>query len=251
MTDYNTFKTVELRKLAREMGITELPSGRKVNAGRKEELITAIENLRNETFAAGLEGLQGAGLKAEAELEAGQSIAANGAEKKRAAKCQICEIKKIDWKTQGRDSTMCAGCYDYAGWENTHSDDRHEKILNWSATTVSPSFEQLQMVKECPVCQKLQGEFEPEPTSQMLIGHAKAARLAAFAEEHNWSVAYATNEAEGGDRHVLEIFSPSGDVYFEIIWHGRVFQYDLSSFKNGKRPVKVRNVSAAKQIIAA
>lgn len=40
-------------------------------------------------------------------------------------KCQDCGTRPVDPNTQGRDSTMCTECFDYAGWENTHSDENH------------------------------------------------------------------------------------------------------------------------------
>lgn len=46
-----------------------------------------------------------------------------------------------------RDLKMCDPCYDYAGWENMHSDNGHDKITTKSATD-----EQRDEIAECPVC---------------------------------------------------------------------------------------------------
>lgn len=55
--------------------------------------------------------------------------------------CEVCDTKltrsnrceAIDFRG------MCEACYDYAGWENTHSDDAHEAEGNKDDS--------------CPVCQ--------------------------------------------------------------------------------------------------
>lgn len=52
--------------------------------------------------------------------------------------CLECQQRKVDHRTQGRDSTMCGPCFEYAGWENTHSDDGHE--------------DDSYLDQECPVC---------------------------------------------------------------------------------------------------
>lgn len=41
-------------------------------------------------------------------------------------RCHDCQTHPIDFSTQGRDSTYCTACYEYAGWENTHTDEDHD-----------------------------------------------------------------------------------------------------------------------------
>lgn len=60
-------------------------------------------------------------------------------------KCEECGIRPIDWSTQGRDSTMCTGDYEYAGWENTHNDNGHDIITE-------PTSEFQRELDDCPVC---------------------------------------------------------------------------------------------------
>lgn len=52
-------------------------------------------------------------------------------------KCADCQTRPIDRSTAGRDSTLCQPCWEYAGWENQHSDDDHNRIYQ---------------VPECPIC---------------------------------------------------------------------------------------------------
>lgn len=73
-------------------------------------------------------------------------------------KCQDCKSRPIDTDTQGRDSTFCTVCYDYAGWGNTHSDEGHEILED-------PSSQTLAEMEECPVCHpELDVRFAPVPT---------------------------------------------------------------------------------------
>lgn len=66
-------------------------------------------------------------------------------------KCEGCNIRPIDFTTQGRDSWACALCFEYAGWENTHSDDMHEDPSNVGGEDT----------RECPVCNpELDTRFE-------------------------------------------------------------------------------------------
>lgn len=55
--------------------------------------------------------------------------------------CTDCGVRKIDRATQGHDSAFCTPCFDFAGWENTHSDFDHENL-----TPEDPERE------GCPVC---------------------------------------------------------------------------------------------------
>lgn len=76
--------------------------------------------------------------------------------------CIICNKRRARLNDGIND--MCTPCYEYAGWENTHSDDDHEGVLAgdlvWGMTTHKTRAEFNAYVKhlfaeirECPVCQ--------------------------------------------------------------------------------------------------
>lgn len=76
--------------------------------------------------------------------------------------CIVCNTRRAVRNDGITD--MCTPCYDYAGWENTHSDDDHEGILagdvTWGMTTHKTRKEFDAWIKECrsetkqcPVCQ--------------------------------------------------------------------------------------------------
>lgn len=74
-------------------------------------------------------------------------------------KCHDCNRRPIDYSTQGRDSTYCTECFEYAGWENTHNDDGHEAYqtqdqirqnrIDFGDTHVNVRLDEM---RECPVC---------------------------------------------------------------------------------------------------
>ena len=51
---------------------------------------------------------------------------------------------------EGRLVGLCDPCYDYAGWENTHTDFGHNEILAIAAE--QRTAEQIEEIKNCPVC---------------------------------------------------------------------------------------------------
>ncbi len=70
----------------------------------------------------------------------------------RGTKCAECGKRSVDKSTQGKDSTMCTQCFEYAGWENTHNDDGHETNMN----------------ADCPICAELlnnEPEADDEPAT--------------------------------------------------------------------------------------
>ena len=59
---------------------------------------------------------------------------------KRGSGCYTCREcgKRTRDLGDGADLQMCLACYDYAGWENTHSDEGHDRRPD----------------ADCPVCAK-------------------------------------------------------------------------------------------------
>lgn len=156
----------------------------------------------------------------------------DGKGKVRGTKCQICRTAKIDKKTQGRDSTMCRDCYDYAGWENVHSDDDHEGRQD------DPAYD----LSDCPVCATLRKEESPADASP------KALRFAEDARKAGWA---ATVTVSGGFSRAVAVCVDGRTI--ELSWAGAVYAYDLSKFKtaSGAKGAKVRNASAARMILDA
>jgi hypothetical protein len=92
------------------------------------------------------------------------------AKAKTGRKCADCGVRPIDRNTQGRDSSMCTECFDYAGWENQHSDEAHENMLaelEWDALA--------ELTSGCPVCHP---ELDPrnQPVAEP-VAKPKATRL--------------------------------------------------------------------------
>jgi hypothetical protein len=172
-----------------------------------------------------------------------------------ATRCAVCQRRPVDRKTQGRDSTMCEPCYDYAGWENTHSDNGHEGQGDLPTTPK----ELLEEMAICPVCQGENPANEPaRKTAQPKAhdkskpaarkpGQTKGERFAEDAKANGWKV-----RREVDEKGHLEIVTAhaAGGEWLKIQWR------DGSCLNTGtthKRPdgkvVKVRNASAARKIL--
>lgn len=74
--------------------------------------------------------------------------------KRNAKKCEECGIRPIDNSTQGRDSWACTECFEYAGWENTHSDNAHFGYVTgeYVSETTEHAVDLMDQIKNCPVC---------------------------------------------------------------------------------------------------
>lgn len=203
----------------------------KVAADRKRETAEIVDYAK-QVAQDKIDAAADAKLNEEAEALAAKIDAGNANAKpaRKSTKCQVCQSAKIDRKTQGRDSTMCEPCYDYAGWENTHSDDNHEEV---GADA------------DCPVCAKTS---DAQPATEVTeIKNPKAARFAADAVAAGWKIASATVSGETTTLTVL-----GGGEWIQICWNGTQFDYLATSHKNAKGKVlKVRNASAARKILAA
>lgn len=252
--------TVELRKIARKAGIKTVGiEDTPVNAGRKADLITALVSAYSTELA--IEAAEEARraemdeiaalVDAEAQREEAATPKPKPAARRRPRtakkrtsgkpKCQICKSAEVDYATQGRDSTMCEECYDYAGWENTHTDDRHEKVRPHED-------ERWELMTECPVCEKYKiGPWATAPKGSKV--HAKAVRFEEDAKKAGW-IALARNSA---NRDGVSLVTAKRDgAEIEIFWADGVFQYEDTRYRaNGGKWTKIRNASAARKILAA
>lgn len=250
MTEYTaetltTMKTVDLRKLAKEFGIQKINrdgSEVSVNTGRKGELIPEI--LRQQEFKATFVSAEGrknpnrhpvygwpvAGEQPSADdPKPVNGKAVRTAKGVKGRKCAECGTRLVDRKTQGRDSTMCHPCFEYAGWENQHSDDDHEANG---------------LEADCPVCQEL---ITPAPVTAEISPKAK--RFEADAIAAGWS-ALARVAPDGSGISLVTARAEDGRE-LELRWNGAVC-VDGENYltRPGGKKIKVRNASAARKILA-
>jgi len=223
----------QLRKAA--AGV--VPNYRKMN---KVALVAALigraeESAKAATVEAIMDQLAGVNAPTEAELiEQGKVKEQKPKEQKpkakKSTKCRECGKRPIDRKTQGADSTMCADCFEYAGWENQHSDDDH------SAKNINA---------DCPVCAK---EFGQHNGSDLNISHPKAAMFANKAAQNGWEVEVTSHGQEKG-KQSLSVSASNGNQSIRLQWTAGAYDYDSSEYKDAKGTRKVRNTSAALRIL--
>lgn len=221
--DLTAMKTVELRKLAGEMGI------RRMSSARKDQLVPAI--MTEQELANAFERREGTKKALDQAADEGWSgsLKPAKARAKRTADgtvkgklCAECGEKPVDHKTQGADSTMCGDCFDLAGLENEHSDGLHDG----------------EPIVGCPDCYS---------NSSDEIS-AKALRFEADAKAAGWS-ALARNGFNGTS--LVTATSPDGQT-LELHWAGKVYVYDKSKYvaSGAKKARKIRNASAARNLLA-
>lgn len=179
--------------------------------------------------------------------------------KVRGNRCQVCGNRPIDRKTQGRDSTMCAPCFDYAGWENTHSDERHETYRNTTGLKIDAAFER--ELNECPVCQgnnpadvsakkngSKVGRTVSKPAKPEGTGFdAKAKAFATIAKSAGW-----TGKVRQVTKTTAQVIATAKDGRsITMTWNAGAYDYDASQYKDGKHSAKIRNASAARRMLEA
>jgi hypothetical protein len=159
-------------------------------------------------------------------------------------RCQICKSADVDYKTQGRDSTMCEPCFEYAGWENTHTDDRHEEA------TKPHRWIELGMA-ECPVCEGHKiGPFAPAKSDGQI--HKKALAFEAEARKAGWNALARTGFAANGGPVVSIVTATRGAEDLTIIWDGAACRNTGTKHKGPDGKVRqVRNASAARKILTS
>lgn len=173
-------------------------------------------------------------------------------------KCEVCGVRRIDRKTQGRDSTMCGPCFEYAGWENIHSDNGHEAILDKDVRTG----DELDEIQDCPVCQGNDPADKParkngsKPGRKVAKpvktsgGQTKAQKFAADAKAAGWKPRIET--VENGHLEIVTATHPNTGEWLRIQWRDGAC---LNTGTTHKRPdgktVKVRNASAARKVLVS
>jgi hypothetical protein len=251
---YENQPVVSLRKAAQ---------GKIKNAKRlrKPELVTALAEF--DVRQAELEEANKA-LDEVIRLQSGESEAPRPAKKTAKKRCEVCGKRPVDLKTQGRDSTMCEPCYDYASWENQHSDDNHKDIQRRIADSTEPfTAKEEAEVENCPVCQgqnpadararkngSKPGRTVTKPAKvESKSFDAKAKAFASVAKAAGWSAVARKGNAEG----VAVVTARSSDGHhITMVWENGAYQYNLSEYKDSKgHKAKIRNASAARRMLDA
>lgn len=173
--------------------------------------------------------------------------------------CEVCSKRPIDRKTQGRDSTMCEPCFEYAGWENTHSDNGHE---GQGDLPTAPK-ELLSEMAECPVCQgndpandvvktKANGSkpgrvvSKPAKTEK---GQSKAEKFAADAKELGWKPRI---EKDGKGLEIVTATHVNTGEWIKIQWQdNRCLNTGTTHKRPNGKVVHLRNASAARKALDA
>lgn len=180
--------------------------------------------------------------------------------KRTAKRCEICGERPIDRKTAGRDSSMCTECFDYAGWENTHTDNSHAAYTagEYVPETTERAVDLIDEIKECPVCQDSDPADKPakqngskpgrkvakQPTRK--AGQTKGQRFAEDAKAAGWKAKIEVN----GFSEIVTVRHPNTAEWITLTWHDGVYQYGPSLHKNERgNKCKVRNVSEARRLL--
>lgn len=83
--------------------------------------------------------------------------------------CHDCKKRIVSREANG---TLCEPCADWAGWENQHSDDAHQEILDGEEMVIAA--ELLESIRgemeNCPICQNY-----PHPRDTFKAGHKNTA----------------------------------------------------------------------------
>lgn len=220
-TGLNLNTAVELRKAAAELGI------KGASKGRKADLIREIMIL-----------VDAAKAEAAAKVESPKAATRKGS-------CEDCGRKVVN----SIHSTLCPVCYDYAGWENTHSDSGHGDHAG------APSEE----MADCPVCRpELDKRFsrrEGRSRAGMEIVAKgtevhKSNTFKVAAEAKGWIVKVMdTHEGtEGEDARYVATATKDGDT-IELSWNGRAYDYPNSGATLNGKARKVRNLKEALRLL--
>jgi ribosomal protein S14 len=177
-------------------------------------------------------------------------------------RCAVCGNRPIDRKTQGRDSTMCRPCFDFAGWENTHTDEGHDGLADGSTKFDDPAEEKAvrKTMTECPVCAGTDPANTPpkkngsKPGRKVTkranvqidgLSHPKAAQFYHAAKSAGWSAEVISHEAGTTGRASFTVIAKTEGREISLSWVGGAYDYDSSAHTDAKGVRKVRNASAA------
>lgn len=172
-----------------------------------------------------------------------------------AKRCQVCDKRPIDRKTAGKDSTLCGPCFEYAGWENTHSDNGHEG----QGDLPSAPQELLEEMAVCPVCQgddpadkpvKANGSKPGRKVSKPVArkpGQSKGEKFAEIAKANGWKPR--RELTENGHLETVTAHAAGGE-WVQIQWRdGSCLNTGTTHRGTDGKVRKVRNASAARQIL--
>jgi hypothetical protein len=149
--------------------------------------------------------------------------------------------------------TLCTPCWDYAGWENTHSDAGHATFIeSGEAVTRDLAVE----IAECPVCHP---ELDPRKPVAKREGRSRAGMVivAKGSEIHKSQVFRAAAEAAGwtvtvlGDDETGRYYADAhrGAEAIQLAWEGRAYDYSASSARINGKDRKVRNLKEALRLL--
>lgn len=196
--------------------------------------IKGFSSANRATFTAAIEAAE---VEAYAEDAARTPVAPKPAKK---GTCEDCG-RKVG---KSGHPTLCKSCYDYAGWENNHSDEGHANGEGESQD-------------DCPVCHP---ELDPRTARKsgrsrlgmVIIAKGdethKSNTFKVAAEAAGWTVNIQVEEyEEGNTRHYAT--ATKGEDSISLAWEGRAYDYPASSAKLNGRDRKVRNLKEALRVI--
>lgn len=144
--------------------------------------------------------------------------------------------------------TLCdRGCFDYAGWENTHSDEGHENGEGESQD-------------DCPVCHPELDPRSAKPSRKSRAGMVivakgtevhKSQTFKAAAEAAGWKVTVTGEhiDEDGNGRYYADAYR--GEDAIQLAWDGRAYDYSASSALIKGKNRKIRNLKEALRVLAA
>lgn len=245
-TDLNELGTVALRKLARELGLKGMSSA------RGADLRIAIEPIK----AQQIEAAKPRGMKKvplHPATPGSYELVIDTPAKPETPKKGVCEDcgRKVG---KSGHPTLCEPCYDYAGWENTHSDDAH----GTDGFTGVPSDKDV-----CPVCHPELDRRTERKTGKSRAGMVilakgdevhKSSLFKAMAEAKGWTVQVTVtlNASVDEDEDAQELHTAIASRGLDTIvlkWNGRAYDYANSGATLNGKPRKVRNLKEATRLI--
>lgn len=147
--------------------------------------------------------------------------------------------------------TLCEVCFDYAGWENTHSDANHDGEGNGESESDD----------ECPVCRPELDRRTPKGTGRSRAGMVIVAKGSEFHKSEifrvaavaaGWTVNVLGSVVDGEDGEEIERFvavAKRGGDEIELAWNGRAYDYHASGATFNGKGRKVRNLKEALRLL--
>jgi hypothetical protein len=160
-------------------------------------------------------------------------------------------------KEDFRASGLCEPCREYGEWENTHSDNAHESVIQANSPVTR---DEAAEIAACPVCHPELDTRKAKATGRSRAGMVIVAKgseihksevFKAAAEAAGWTVTVTATE-EGrfyADAH--RTTHMGSDDAVQLAWDGRAYDYTASSARINGKDRKVRNLKEALRILAA